>query len=63
MELTKEQEKILKDMMEKNETKTIYVCDDCNKRLVGMKNVRKHLDEKKHYCYSIPGIKGGVGFL
>ncbi len=46
MELTKEQEKILKDMMEKNETKTIYVCDDCNKRLVGMKNVRKHLDEK-----------------
>lgn len=63
MKLTFEQEAELKKMTEVNENQTLYICQQCNKKLIGMKNVRKHIDEKKHYTYKNPKHLGNISFL
>ncbi len=63
MGINKEQEKILNDMSERNETETQYVCEDCAMRLNGMIRVREHCSINKHYSYSRPGSKGVIGFV
>ncbi len=57
MKLTAEQEAKLEKMRQTNEHKTLYVCEKCNKKLIGMKEVREHHTNKHHYCYGIPGSK------
>lgn len=61
--LTKEQEEILEKMRVKNETKTIFSCTECKRRLIGMKQVRKHYEEYRHYSFNRPGHKGTIGFV
>lgn len=47
-------EKTMKRLVKENELSTIFVCDTCKKRLKGMKNVRSHVDKKRHYLYLNP---------
>ncbi len=60
--LTKKQEKTLKWKMKQANTKGIYICEDCDKRLIGLNAVHHHVKEKKHYSYTRPGM-GRIGFL
>ncbi len=63
MSITKEQEEHLKKMMEINETKTNYVCLKCKYRFIGLKEVRKHVGEKKHYEFRPLNGIGTIGFV
>ena len=63
MELTEEQEKILKEMSEERETSTLFICTKCNEKLTGMKEVREHHTNKQHYGYNTPGVMGTLHIL
>ena len=61
--MTKEQEEELNKKIQEDETKTIYICQECNERLVGMIEVEKHYDENSHYTYLNPETHLCIGFL
>ena len=64
MKLTEEQIKKLEEDLERNRTETEYICDECEKRIIGLDGISKHVQEKKHYGYRIPGVPGmNIGVL
>ena len=59
----KEKEELFKHLNDVYEDEEILTCKYCGKHLIGMKEVRKHYDEEKHYSYQISGTKFSVCFL
>ena len=60
--LTPEQEAKLKKANKDLETNVIFVCETCNKRLTGMKEVREHHTGKQHYTYKRLGGRLNICF-
>jgi len=48
---TKEQEKEMENILKEHENITVFTCGVCKEKLVGMLNVRRHVDGKQHYEY------------
>ena len=51
---TEKEKKRMKELIKEAEHKTLFICCDCKEKLIGMKNVRKHVNNKQHYEYKNP---------
>ena len=59
IKLTKEQMSGLIRQFKKNQTETLYICEICNEKLIGMEQVTKHVETKQHYEYRDPNHPTG----
>ena len=51
--------KKVKKKFKEHQAKTIHICATCNKELIGINEVKKHIIDKRHFEYKLPETNNG----